>query len=61
MIPDDKEYLTVSDVAELYGLGTSTIRAYVARGQMPAPNDCPCCGLGPVWSRWMLAEEWRTP
>jgi hypothetical protein len=53
-----KDYLTASDVAALLGVKPSTVRSYAARGQMPAPNDCPCCGLGPVWSR-LIVEDWR--
>lgn len=54
----EKEYLTVNDVAQLLGVAPVTVRAYAARKQMPGPNVCPCCGLGPVWSRFLI-EEWR--
>jgi len=53
-----KEYLTIADVAELLGIRESTVRSYAARGQMPAPNVCPCCGLGPVWAR-IVIDDWR--
>lgn len=53
-----KDYLSVADVAEHLGVTASTVRSYLSRGQMPPANDCPCCGLGPVWSR-LVIEEWR--
>lgn len=53
-----KDYLTTQEVADLLGVEAVTIRAYAKRGQMPAPNVCPCCGLGPVWSRYII-EAWR--
>jgi len=55
---DEKQYLTVADIAAALGVQLSTVRSYAARGQMPEGNGCPCCGLGPVWARYVLAE-WR--
>lgn len=53
----DKDYLTTQEIADLLGVQPVTVRAYSTRGQMPPANDCPCCGLGPVWSRYVI-EEW---
>lgn len=62
---DDKEQLSVTDVAELAGVATATISAYKARGQIPAPDGV--VGSTPWWYRktitdWMAArpgQGWR--
>jgi len=58
MKPETENYLTVADVAEVLGIKPSTVRAYVARKQMPSWNYCPSCGHAPTWARDTLAE-WR--
>lgn len=53
-----ENFLTVTDVARLYGVGTRTITSYKARGKMPAPDLQ--VGRTPVWKLSTLAA-WRTP
>lgn len=50
--------LTATQAAELYGIKSSTFRAYVARKQAPAP-DGHHDKRTPYWLRSTL-EEWRT-
>lgn len=47
--------LTVGEVAEAAGVTESTIRAYKARGQMPAPSVV--YGRTPLW-RESAVNEW---
>ena len=47
--------LTVADVAARAGVAQSTIRAYVARGQMPAPTGR--LGRTPWWAPEVI-EPW---
>lgn len=56
-LPDD--WWTTEDVASYLGLKTSTLRAYLARGQMPDPDRH--IGHMPVWRpetirRWRLRD-----
>jgi hypothetical protein len=48
--PVPRNWWTASDVATLLGIAPSTIRVYVARGQMPAadsgPHAATICGQG---------------
>jgi hypothetical protein len=39
--PVPRDWWTASDVATFLGIAPSTIRAYVARGQMPAADSGP--------------------
>lgn len=48
--------LTVEGVARLLDVAPSTIYAYVARGQMPVPSPCPCCGHGPTWQHQTIID-----
>lgn len=41
--------LGVAEVAAVAGAKPATVRAYDARGLMPASTPCPCCGHGPTW------------
>lgn len=57
--------LTADSVAELVGVRPSTIRTYAARGQMPAPAPCPCCGHGATYDEaevraWLARRPGRT-
>lgn len=54
---DDK--LTVTQIAELYGIKPATFRAYVKRKQAPAA-DGQHDGRTPYWLRSTL-EQWRKP
>lgn len=47
---------TTADVAEYLGIGESTVRAYAARGRMPAPDGR--LGRTPWW-RPATIREWR--
>ena len=53
-VTDDR--LTTRDVARLLGVGESTVRAYLARGQMP-PADGHL--EGPPFWRPETIERWR--
>jgi hypothetical protein len=53
-----ENYLTVAEIARLYGIGTRTITSYKARGKMPQPDLQ--VGRTPVWKLSTLTE-WRTP
>ena len=54
----NENYLTVADIARLYGIGSKTITSYKARGKMPQPDLQ--VGRTPVWKLSTLAA-WRTP
>jgi predicted DNA-binding transcriptional regulator AlpA len=45
------ERLTTNEVASLLGVSPRTVASYAARGQMPKPSACPCCGHSPTWLR----------
>ena len=51
-----KDYYTVTEIANLYGVTKGTITAYKARGQMPPPDIQ--VGRTPVWKKSTL-EAWR--
>lgn len=53
-----EDFLTVADIARLYGIGEKTITSYKARGQMPAPDLQ--VGRTPVWKLSTLIA-WRIP
>lgn len=42
--------LGTAQVAERAGVSPRTIASYAARGQMPKPSACPCCGHSPTWA-----------
>lgn len=42
--------LSTDRVAELASVSPRTISSYAARGQMPKPSPCPCCGHSPTWT-----------
>ncbi len=46
-----KEYLNVKEVADRYGVDTSTIWRWRKRGQFPEPKR-----FGPQTLRWNVAE-----
>jgi excisionase family DNA binding protein len=48
--------LTIPEVAARIGVGRTTIRAYRARGQMPAPDQQ--YGRTPLW-RASTIDKWR--
>ena len=55
--------LTVADVAARLGVRESTVRAYMARGQMPAPSGR--LGRTPYWrpqdiEPWLSSRGQRT-
>lgn len=57
MTPNDAAKLwTVADVADYLGVKTSTIRAYMAREQMPEPDLN--FGRKPVWHESTI-RAWR--
>lgn len=41
--------LVTNEVASRAGVSPRTIASYAARGQMPAPSHCSCCGHYPTW------------
>jgi hypothetical protein len=47
---------TIEDVARYLGVGTSTVRAYTARGQMPPPDGK--LGRTPWWKPDTI-RAWR--
>lgn len=47
------KHLGTNEVASRAGVSPRTIASYAARGQMPSPSACPCCGHSPTW----LASE----
>ena len=54
------DWLTTSDVATVLGVSQSTVRAYLARGQMPDPDQR--IGHMPLWkpetiSIWRAARR----
>jgi hypothetical protein len=56
------ELFTVERVAELAGISQATVRAYAARGQMPAPTGK--VGRSPIWAPetiqpWLDARQAR--
>lgn len=53
----NRDRLTAEGVADLLGVRPSTVRSYAARGQMPKPTPCPCCGHT-SWDRQAVAA-WR--
>lgn len=55
-MPTDRR-LSTADVATLANVSPRTIASYAARGQMPKPSPCPCCGLGPTWKASVI-ETW---
>lgn len=57
MTPTDEPKLwTIPDVAEHLGISQSTVRAYLARDQMPAPDMN--LGNKPVWLESKI-RAWR--
>lgn len=42
-------HLTAHQIADILGVKVSTITTYAARGQMPPPVHCPCCGRGSIF------------
>lgn len=57
----DDARVTTAGAAELLGVSPGTVASYAARGIMPAPSSCDCCGYGPTWSRaellaWMATR-----
>jgi predicted DNA-binding transcriptional regulator AlpA len=55
--PLPSDWWTTSDVAAFLGIAPSTIRAYVARGQMPAADRR--IGREPVW-RPETIRQWQS-
>ena len=55
--PLPSDWWTTSDVATFLGIAPSTIRAYVARGQMPAADRR--IGREPVW-RPETIRQWQS-
>ena len=55
--PLPSDWWTTSDVAAFLGIAPSTIRAYVARGQMPAADRR--IGREPVW-RPATIRQWQS-
>lgn len=58
------DILTVADIAAAVGVAPVTIRAYVSRGQMPAPSGR--VGRTPYWTRkkigpWIATRVAGTP
>src|SRR2546429_8982360 len=56
------DLLGVAEIAEMIGVGRKTVAAYVARGQMPAPDLKLACG--PIWRgervrAWIATREQR--
>lgn len=49
--------LGTNEVASLAGVSPRTIASYAARGQMPKPSVCPCCGHTPTWSAREI-DQW---
>lgn len=52
--------LTTNAVAGFADVAPRTIAAYAARGQMPAPSVCDCCGHGPTWLQRDIEAWLRT-
>jgi predicted DNA-binding transcriptional regulator AlpA len=44
-------------VAQRAGVSPRTIASYAARGQMPKPSACDCCGHSPTWT-WDEITAW---
>lgn len=53
--PAPTELMSPTEVAEHLGVRASTVRGYLARGQMPAPYVT--LGSGPIWLRTEI-ERW---
>jgi predicted DNA-binding transcriptional regulator AlpA len=51
------DLLGVAEIAEMIGVGRKTVAAYVARGQMPAPDARLACG--PIWQRSTI-DAWQS-
>ena len=51
------ERMTTNEVAEFLGISPRTVASYAARGQMPTPAACSCCGHSPTWDRAAI-ETW---
>jgi hypothetical protein len=63
MAADSLDVMGVAEVAALIGVAPKTVGAYLARGQMPAPDVKLACG--PIWARetieaWTAKREQRT-
>lgn len=57
--PNMSNRLSTAAVARMARVTPRTIASYAARGQMPPPSRCECCGHTPTWLRQDIAY-WLT-
>ena len=48
-IADDRTLLSLADFAQAIGRDRTTIRSWMARGNVKAPHPSYRCGAGPLW------------